>query len=80
MSAESSLRFGFRRRCAWCGLVLRGWQLNMCRGCKARTNDAGIYLQSGGPRCSAGAMWDAEPDRWSERPVAASTEPGSNDA
>lgn len=57
-----NLLLGFRRRCAWCGVQLRGWQLNMCRGCKAHTADAGIYLQSGGPPCPHGSRWDAAPD------------------
>ena len=61
----NSLRFGFRRRCAWCGVVLRGWQLNRCRRCKTKGTDAGPGLQGGGPPCPPGARWDAEPD---ERP------------
>lgn len=23
----------FRRRCGWCGVRLRGWQLNLCQLC-----------------------------------------------
>lgn len=55
---------GFRRRCAWCGVQLRAWQLNMDRACKLRTGDAGLYLQSGGPPCSEGSRWDGDPDRF----------------
>jgi hypothetical protein len=58
------LVLGFRRRCAWCGVQLRGWQLNMDRACKLRTGDAGLYLQCGGPPCGQGARWDDEPDRF----------------
>jgi hypothetical protein len=25
---------GFRRRCGWCAVELRWWQLNLCRTCK----------------------------------------------
>jgi predicted RNase H-like HicB family nuclease len=56
MTAPSSLRFGFRRRCAWCGVVLRGWQLNCCRRCKRAVD----YSPS--PWCGSGSRWDAEPD------------------
>lgn len=55
---------GFRRRCAWCGVQLRGWQLNKCRECGLRTGDCGIYLQSGGPPCHEQSRWGAEPDDW----------------
>lgn len=55
----SSLRFGFRRRCAWCGVVLRGWQLNLCRLCGPKAKH-----ELGGPPCQSGSRWDAEPDAW----------------
>jgi hypothetical protein len=58
----SDKAFGFRRRCSWCGVQLRGWQINLCRACKLRTGDAGIYLQSGGPPCRERSRWEAEPD------------------
>ena len=58
MSGESPLRFGFRRRCAWCGVVLRGWQLNCCRRCKER-----VSLIWGDPWCPHASRWNAEPDR-----------------
>jgi hypothetical protein len=58
----------FRRRCGWCGVRLRAWQLNLCRICRPRaTGDCGIYLSSGGPPCSHGARWDAEPDRFGRK-------------
>jgi hypothetical protein len=53
----SPLRFGFRRRCAWCGVVLRGWQLNLCRRCKR----AVVYSPS--PWCVQASRWEADPDR-----------------
>lgn len=73
---------GWRRRCSWCGVQLRGWQLNLCQLCKPRaTGDAGIYLQSGGPPCGQAARWTDVPDRskiaerwlrwWDEQPVEA---------
>lgn len=55
--------YPFRRRCGWCGVPLRGWQLNLCQLCKPRaTGDAGIYLQSGGPPCGQAARWTDVPD------------------
>jgi hypothetical protein len=58
-ASTSPLRFGFRRRCAWCGVVLRGWQLNLCRLCGPKAK-----CEAGGPPCQSGSRWDAEPDRW----------------
>jgi hypothetical protein len=55
--ADSPLRFGFRRRCAWCGVVLRGWQLNRCRMCKR------AILYSPSPPCAHASRWESEPDR-----------------
>jgi hypothetical protein len=56
---SSPLRFGFRRRCAWCGVVLRGWQLNLCRLCDPKAKN-----DLGGPPCPSRSRWDAEPDAW----------------
>jgi hypothetical protein len=57
-------KYGFRRRCGWCGVVLRGWQLNLCSLCRpSATGSAGIYLSAGGPPCSAGSRLHAAPDR-----------------
>ena len=58
---ESPLRFGFRRRCAWCGVVLRGWQLNCCRTCK----HAVVFSPS--PPFAHASRWDDEPDPWKVR-------------
>jgi hypothetical protein len=52
------------KRCEWCGRRLRWWQLKHCRTCRRMLSDAGIYLQAGGPPCSAGSRRDAPPDRW----------------
>lgn len=49
-------RFGFRRRCGWCGVQLRGWQLNLCRLCRP----AALYSPS--PPCLHGSRWDAPAD------------------
>ena len=57
-SGRSHLRFGFRRRCAWCAVVLRGWQLNLCRRCKVR-----VVLPHADPWCMSMSRADAEPDR-----------------
>lgn len=48
-----------RRRCGWCGVRLRWWQVNLCRVCR-------IYTQVGrgiSRSCREGARWDAAPDR-----------------
>jgi hypothetical protein len=58
-----ALELGFRRRCSWCGVQLRGWQVNLCQLCGPRTGDAGIYLQSGGPPCGQAARWNEPPDQ-----------------
>lgn len=55
MSARGSA-LGFRRRCCWCAVQLRGWQLNACRGCKR----AIVYSPS--PAFPSRSRWDAEPD------------------
>lgn len=59
---SGSVVLGFRRRCGWCGVHLRAWQVNLCRACKPRTGDCGIYLQSGGAPCGEAERWYAEPD------------------
>jgi len=61
---ESPLRFGFRRRCAWCGVVLRGWQLNLCRGCKTA-----IKLDKDSPPCVHASRWEDEPDVWGRNEI-----------
>jgi hypothetical protein len=54
----ASLRFGFRRRCAWCGVALRGWQVNCCRRCKRAVKF------SPSPWCVSASRWTAAPDTW----------------
>lgn len=51
-------RFGFRKRCGWCGVQLRRWQLDLCRRCRDAHNGGGSapYPQ--------GSRWEAEPDPW----------------
>jgi hypothetical protein len=62
-------RHGFRRRCSWCGVVLRGWQLNSCRTCKAAIGSVGLPGRGlGSAPCPHGSRWDAEPDRWRRKP------------
>lgn len=57
MTAPQPLRFGFRRRCAWCFVELRGWQLNLCRRC-------GRHVRAGhpSPPCPLGSRVDEAPD------------------
>lgn len=57
--ATTPLRFGFRRRCGWCGVVLRGWQLNLCRRCKER-----VSLSWADPWTVSKSRWDDQPDEW----------------
>lgn len=52
----NGLELGFRRRCSWCGVVLRLWQLNLCRKCKQ------CVKYSEGPWCMTASRWDATPD------------------
>lgn len=54
---------GFRRRCAWCGVQLRGWQLNLCRKCKTATG-SGIGGILSSPPCTQGSRWDRDPDKF----------------
>lgn len=61
MTVKRPEEYGFRRRCAWCGVVLRGWQLNRCRRCKA----GGLDIPS--PWTPSMSRVDAIPDerrRW----------------
>lgn len=52
------MNLGFRRRCGWCGVQLRGWQLNLCHRCKLTLNN-----DIASAPCPKGSRWDAEPDR-----------------
>lgn len=58
-SEHSTAYLGFRRRCSWCGVVLRGWQLNMCRLCKTAASVEWL-----GAPCVHGSRWDEAPDEW----------------
>lgn len=63
--APRPLVLAFRRRCGWCGVQLRAWQVNLCRGCReVAFGDAGLYLRSGGPRWRQMERWEGDPDRW----------------
>lgn len=53
------MNLGFRRRCGWCGVQLRGWQLNLCRYCKLKVESPAVVSAP----CPQGSRWDAEPDR-----------------
>lgn len=54
---DVALAYGFRRRCSWCHVVLRGWQLNMCRGCRR-------HVGSDTPPCRMGSRAYEAPDAW----------------
>jgi hypothetical protein len=60
----SGWRFGFRRRCAWCGVALRGWQLNLCRTCKTAVLALPVAGMLDSPPCPHASRWDDEPDTW----------------
>lgn len=47
-----------RRRCWWCAVTLRWWQLNSCRRCKRALIAAHV-----GPPCPSRSRWYADPDR-----------------
>lgn len=55
------VELGFRRRCGWCGIVLRAWQLNLCRTCRPY-----VVLDMPSPPVGHLSRLDAEPDRWSK--------------
>lgn len=48
---------GFRRRCAWCGVQLRWWQLNLCKMCRFY-----VIYDHPSPPCSQKSRWNALPD------------------
>jgi hypothetical protein len=50
----------FGRRCGWCAVQLRWWQLNNCRKCKAAINEP-IFRTS---PCRMGERLRELPDRW----------------
>jgi len=58
MSTDNPLTFGFRRRCGWCGVVLRAWQLNLCRQCKAH-----VRIDCPSPPCGHLSRVDEAADR-----------------
>jgi hypothetical protein len=60
----------FRRRCAWCGVVLRGWQMNRCRRCAIAIRSEPRHPGTG-LWCSHASRWEAEPDawHWNDRPA-----------
>ena len=51
--------YGFRRRCGWCGVVLRSWQRNLCQRCGRSARS-----EWGGPPVASASRWDAAPDSW----------------
>lgn len=46
---------GFRRRCGWCGVPLKWWQLNLCRMCRPA-----VVLDAPSPPCGYGSRWHEE--------------------
>lgn len=61
---------GFRRRCSWCGVQLRGWQMNLCRLCKTPA-----VMPYAGPPCRRASRWGAAPDAW-RWPLTPAAKPG----
>lgn len=55
-----TVTYGFRRRCGWCGVTLRGWQLNLCRRCKSAVKEMPGRLTS--PPCKSQSRWEETPD------------------
>jgi hypothetical protein len=49
---------GYRRRCAWCAVKLRSWQLNLCRKCKHH-----VVLNLPSPAYPLRSRWDDQSDR-----------------
>lgn len=45
------------RRCNWCGVELRWWQINHCRRC-----GQAVRLNEPGPPCKSGSRWYEDPD------------------
>lgn len=60
---DPPVSYGFRRRCSWCGVVLRGWQLNKCQLCRQAMREPGLPRLSQ-PPCPQASRWDAHPDEW----------------
>lgn len=69
-------KYPFRRRCGWCGVPLRGWQLNLCQLCAPNVRD-----NWPSPPCGQAERWTDVPDSsklaerwirwWDERPIEA---------
>lgn len=53
-----------KRRCEWCAVRLRWWQIAYCRNCNHALSEGGLYLQNGGPPAPHRGRADAEPDRF----------------
>ncbi|QXN74299.1 membrane protein [Gordonia phage ObLaDi] len=51
-------RFPFRRRCSWCGVQLRLWQINLCRRCRPAVSEPAVRSSP----TPEGSRWDADPD------------------
>lgn len=58
VNLRPSLGLGFRRRCAWCGVVLRGWQLNLCRTCGPAVREPIVRSSP----CGQASRWEEAPD------------------
>lgn len=61
-------RIGIFRRCGWCSVRLRWWQLRMCRHCRRRAVWAAEEPEEGTqPPCTHASRWHEEPDPWGMR-------------
>lgn len=51
------LELGFRRRCGWCFVPLRAWQMNLCRLCKMA-----VKWDAPSAPCLQGSRSESSPD------------------
>jgi hypothetical protein len=50
----------FVRRCGWCGVRLRRWQVNLCQLCGPAVRSSDFRTSP----CVEGSRWAAPMDRW----------------
>lgn len=61
LGARDEIRAARNRRCGWCAVRLRWWQLHWCRRCALGLADKHGFS----PPCLSGARLRERPDRWS---------------
>ncbi len=50
----------FVRRCGWCGVRLRRWQVNLCQLCGPAVRSSDFRTSP----CTEGSRWNHPMDRW----------------